>query len=85
MPPEDHADDELIATAQAAKRMRVKPATIRSWVRKGYLTAAGRTERGWSVYWDADVRRAEQKARKAALRTSGHDVRTTRRVIDCAA
>ena len=81
MPPEDErADDELVTTAQAGERMRVKPATVRSWVRKGYLKVAGRTDRGWAVYWDRDVRRAEQEARKAALRTSGHDVRTTRRL-----
>jgi len=77
--------DGLVTASQAAKIMRVTPATIRSWVRKGYLKVVGLNDRGRAMYNHVDVARAEQKARQAALRTSGHDVRTTRRPLDRAA
>lgn len=36
--------DELLTVAQAAKVAKVKPSTIRSWIRKGHLVSRGKAK-----------------------------------------
>jgi excisionase family DNA binding protein len=54
---------ELLTTKSAARQMGVADSTIRSWVQKGWLTVAMRSE-GKSFYWRDDLLRAELRARR---------------------
>lgn len=45
----------LVDSVAAAVAAKVKPATVRSWAWRGYLTAQGRDARGRSLYALADV------------------------------
>lgn len=49
----------------------VTPTTVRSWVNRGHLKAAGLDDRGHPVYAHADVARAERATRSRALRLVG--------------
>lgn len=57
---EEHplAGRSRLTTAEAARLCKVRPATIRQWVARGYLVAVGREGRS-AVYATADVRRAQ--------------------------
>ena len=61
-------ENTLWSTAEAAKATRVAPGTVRSWVRRGHLKAAGLDERYRPLYRASDVLRAEQATRKHARR-----------------
>ncbi|MFE7517057.1 MerR family transcriptional regulator [Streptomyces sp. NPDC057540] len=73
----------LYTAAQAAERAtewrrrlsagaaEVSPITIRSWARRGHLTAAGLDDRGHPLYASADIARAEAATRRRALRLVG--------------
>ena len=54
----------IMTTAQAADEMGVADATIRSWVRNGWLTVAARGPRRKAYYWRDDVLKAELRARR---------------------
>lgn len=60
------APDLLITTTEAAVLHDVTRATIRRWVKHGWLTPAGRTTDGRNLYRVADVDRAEATARANA-------------------
>ncbi|MFC8859315.1 MerR family transcriptional regulator [[Kitasatospora] papulosa] len=76
-------DTDLLTTAQAAAhatRARqllsagaavIRPASVRYWVKRGHLTAAGLTEAGHPMYRLVDVARAELATRSRALRLVG--------------
>lgn len=74
-------DTELLTTAQAADHAdrarqfltggvaRIRPTTIREWVSRGHLTAAGiADDNKTKLYRLVDVARAERATRKHALR-----------------
>lgn len=65
--------DVYVSTAQAARAMGVKPPTIRSWVKLGYLPEAA-----LRAYRLSDVSAAEAIARRNAIATSGTDKRVQR-------
>lgn len=58
-----------ITAREAAAIAGVNVATIRSWVSRGHLTAAGRNEQGHPVYRLLDVAKAERATRDRARRT----------------
>lgn len=65
----DHATQaRRLLSAGAAE---VTERTIRSWVNRGHLTAAGRDQDGRQVFTLGDVARAEQATRGRALRLAG--------------
>lgn len=69
--PDPAQDGEIyLTTAQAAAAMGRKPPAIRRWVRIGYLAEAAP-----GLYRFSDVTAAEKRARDAAIRTSGTDIR----------
>lgn len=55
--------------AEAARRARVKPVTIRQWVFRGHLKPVERDAQGRPRFRPLDVARAEAKTRKHARRT----------------
>jgi DNA-binding transcriptional MerR regulator len=64
-----HADRaRQLITAGAA---RIRPATIRQWVTRGHLKAAGLDDEDRPLYRLADVARAELATRARALRLVG--------------
>jgi DNA-binding transcriptional MerR regulator len=71
--------DGLVNTEQAAQIARRKPATIRSWRHRGWLTRRGLDENGRPLYHPDDVAAAEKRVRENGLRTSGIDPRAARR------
>ncbi|MER7814069.1 MerR family transcriptional regulator [Streptomyces sp. NPDC096153] len=65
----EHADRaRQLLSAGAA---HITPATIRQWVKRGHLTAAGLDERRRPLYRLGDVARAELATRARALRLVG--------------
>jgi hypothetical protein len=60
--------DMLLTARQAAEVAGVKIDTVRKWVRRGHLEAAGLNERGWPVYTALEVAKAEFKTRERARR-----------------
>lgn len=61
--------DSLLTTAEAANTAGVTVTTIRSWVNRGHLEAAGLNERGHPLYRLLDVAKAEAATRDHARRT----------------
>lgn len=59
--------DDLWDVAEAARRARVKPGTIRQWVNRGHLPVAERVD-GKLRFRPVDVARAEYKTREHARR-----------------
>lgn len=55
----------------AARCAQVTERTVRSWVARGHLAPAGRSEGGLQLFTLADVARAEQATRARALRLVG--------------
>lgn len=70
--------DGLLSTPEAARLVRVAPATIRSWRKRGLLEPQGLDERGWPLHTAEAVRAAERRVRENGLRTSGIDPRRLR-------
>jgi MerR HTH family regulatory protein len=70
--------DGMLGTPDAAKLVGVKPVTIRSWRRKGFLVPQGLDERGYPLHTPRAVRDAERQARENGLRASGIDPRQLR-------
>ncbi|OBI28189.1 hypothetical protein A5710_04080 [Mycolicibacter sinensis] len=75
--PADNANDRLLDVSDAARIMGVKPATIRTWARRGYigldgtrqrLRLRGIDERGRRYYSWFDVAKAERATRDRAGR-----------------
>ncbi len=58
--------EEHISTGEAAERVGVTPATIRQWVRRGYLTAVNHADVGMKFYRVIDVLRCDRDRRLAA-------------------
>lgn len=65
--------DGLLYTAEAAALVGRKPATIRSWRRRGRLKIQGLDEAGEPLHTPEAVRAAARLARENGLRTSGID------------
>lgn len=70
--------DGLLTTAQAAEMVRASPATIRSWVNRGYLSAWG-VDHGRKLYLRESVREAERAVRERGIEASGVDPRRLRK------
>ncbi|MFZ4143373.1 MerR family transcriptional regulator [Streptomyces griseoincarnatus] len=60
---------------RSAGAAEVTPATIRSWVNRGHLQAAGLDDHGRPLYTLADLARAEHATRNRALRLVGISTR----------
>jgi excisionase family DNA binding protein len=59
--------ERLLSTADAARILRVTPATVRMMERRGRLPSAGRTEGGIRLFRRGDVEAlARRRARKGA-------------------
>jgi hypothetical protein len=58
-------------TVSGGRTAPVGCSTIRTWVLRGHLTAAGLDDRGHPLYRLQDVARAEQATRARALRLVG--------------
>lgn len=54
--------------SEAAQAAQVSPYTVRSWVRRGHLTASGLDERGRMLFRAVDVINAEKATRQRAHR-----------------
>jgi len=61
---------DYMTTAQAARHCGVATATVRKWVQRGKLTAAGRDEAGRMLFRAVDVARAEHATRRRARRAA---------------
>lgn len=70
--------DGLLSTPAAARLVGVKPVTIRSWRRKGWLVPQGLDERGYPLHTREAVRAAERRVHENGLRASGIDPRQLR-------
>jgi DNA-binding transcriptional MerR regulator len=57
--------------ALSAGAAAVTERTVRSWVARGHLAAAGHDERGQQLFRLADVAQAERATRTRALRLAG--------------
>ncbi|MFC1410496.1 helix-turn-helix domain-containing protein [Streptacidiphilus sp. N1-12] len=58
----------LLTGPQVAKLCGVKPPTVRSWVRRGYLTKAGLDARGRPLYTQLAAAKAERATAERAGR-----------------
>lgn len=70
--------DGLLTTTEAAQRVGVSPATIRSWRNRGWLAPQGLDERNRPLHSEEAVRAAELRVRANGLETSGIDPRLLR-------
>ena len=68
----------LLTTREAALLMRVRPVTIRSWRRLGYLEPQGLDAGGYPMHSPQALRDAERKVRENALAKAHFDPRKTR-------
>jgi DNA-binding transcriptional MerR regulator len=71
--------DGMLNTPAAARLVGVKPATIRSWRKRGWLVAQGLDEHNRPLHTREAVRAAERRVRENGLRQSGIDPRQLRR------
>lgn len=71
--------DGLLATAESAALVGVRPVTIRRWRMLGYLVPQGLDERGYPLHSREAVRAAEERVRENGLQASGVDPRLLRR------
>jgi hypothetical protein len=67
--------DGYYTTADAARLVHRKPATIRRWRYLGYLRTQGLDEHGYPLHTAMAVREAERTARENGLRTRKIDPR----------
>ncbi|QLQ10947.1 MAG: MerR family transcriptional regulator [Nocardioidaceae bacterium] len=59
--------DDLVSTTDAASRIGVDAATVRSWANRGYLNKSGLDERNRPLYRLIDVLRVAHDTRQRAL------------------
>ena len=59
--------DTLISTTEAANRIGVSAATIRSWDARGHLVRSGLDERNRPLYRMIDVLRCARDTRRRAI------------------
>ena len=75
----DSVPPNLIDVQSAAEKHYLKPATIRAWIRKGYLKVRGRVRRGRGGPPAQLVLEAELEAYMGATRNKGGRPRKSRR------
>ena len=71
--------DGMLTTAESAALVRVSPATIRSWRKRGWLVPQGLDERGHPLHTREAVRAAERRVQANGIQASGIDPRQLRR------
>lgn len=71
--------DGLYGTVESARLLRVDPALIRKWRKRGYLAPQGLDERGWPLHSAEALRAAEQLVRDHGIRLTGIDPRLLRK------
>jgi DNA-binding transcriptional MerR regulator len=59
--------DDLVSTADAANRIGVSAATIRSWASRGYLAPTGLDDNARPLYKMIDVLRCARDTRRRAI------------------
>jgi predicted site-specific integrase-resolvase len=73
--------DQYVTRKHAAELMGVTPATITTWIRKGYLKPLDGCPPKLQLFRLEDVAVAEKAAHDAAVRTSGTSARVERNFI----
>ena len=71
--------DGYLTTPEAARTVRVSPATIRKWRSRGWLQPQGLDERGRPLHTREAVIAAEKQVTENGLKTSGINPRQLRR------
>jgi len=71
--------DGLYGTVESARLLRVDPALIRKWRKRGYLAPQGLDERGWPLHTAEALRAAEKLVREHGIRLTGVDPRLLRK------
>lgn len=70
--------DGYLRTAEAARLVGVKPATMSKWRERGHIAPDGLDERGRPLYLPETARAAERGVRERGIATSGLDPRRLR-------
>lgn len=71
--------DGFLTTTEAARMVKVTPATIRKWRQRGWLTPQGLDERGRPLHTREAVTAAERRVTENGLTASGINPRQLRR------